>query len=373
MAKALACLLRRDVHDHVVYKVQLAELKRLIEALGYGVVKDIVQSRPSPHTAYLFGKGKVMEMAEMVRKHHIDAVFVYNVLTSKQKLNLMRELGTAVADRYDLTLRIFDGNAVDGLSKLQIELARLNKLFPLYKLEASIALKTEHPSLRAMGEYAYHKKITGLRRRIAKIRASIRRLRDEKIDRIKKRRDLGFRIVCIGGYYNAGKTSLFNVLTASQKPVSDRPFTTLSSKYQRPHSGDNSILFVDTIGFVLGLNPELIESFELNLQDLKSSDVVLFLVDASDPIRVLSLKLESGLAFMNGLGIGKRDIIVVLNKVDLINGERSEEISSALGALLASYEWVWVSVKQRTNIPLLVETIMRKLEEPNVRETAAQK
>lgn len=363
MAKALACLLKQDAHDHVVFEVQLGELTSLIEALGYEVVSQVVQTRPNPHRAYLFGKGKVGEISQLVDEHDIDTVFIYNVLTSKQKLNLVRELRTEVADRYDLTLRIFEENAADNLSKLQIELARLSKLFPLYKLEASIALRTEHPSLRGMGEYAYHKKITSLRRRIAKIRGDVKRLRAEKIKRIRNRRDLGFKIVCVGGYYNAGKTSLFNVLTASQKPVSDRPFTTLSSKYQRRYFGGNSILFVDTIGFVIGLNPKLVESFELNLQDLRSSDAVLFLVDAGDPIHVLSLKLGSGLAFLKRFGINEKEIIVVFNKADLVGDKKKAEISSALDPILASYNWIWISAKKRDNISSLLKVITRKLAE----------
>lgn len=361
MAKVISCLLRRDAHDHLIYKIELDELNRLVKALGYEVAAKVVQTRPDPDNAYLFGRGKVGELAELAERYGVDKIFVYNVLTSKQKLNLIRRTGVDVLDRYELTLKIFEENAADSLSKLQIELAMLGKLFPYYKLQASIALKTERPFFRGMGEYAYHNKITQLRRRVAKIKRQIKKLKSQKVQRIRDRRDLGFKTVCISGYYNAGKTSLFNVLTGSRKPVSDQPFTTLSSKYQRRYFRGSSILFVDTIGFVIGLDPKLIESFELNLEDLKSSDLVLFLVDVSDPIDALSLKLRSGLDFLRSVGVRKDNTIVVLNKLDLVDHDELVETSSQLDPILKGYGWTWISSGERMRIPTLLKTIAKRL------------
>lgn len=353
-------MLKESIHDHTSYRIKLNELECLIEALGYEVRGEVLQTKPEPDVAFLFGRGKVIEMSELVKRQEIDTVFVYNVLTSKQKLNLTRELNAEVLDRYELTLRIFDENAIDALSRLQIELARLSKLFPYYKLQASIALRTEHPSLRSMGEYAFHRKVTLLRKRIAKLRRRIKKLRDEKIKRINARRELGFKTVCISGYFNAGKTSLFNVLTGSRKPVSDQPFTTLSSKYQKRYFEGQSVLFVDTIGFVIGLDPKLIESFELNLQDLRSSDIVLFLVDASDPIPVLFLKLRSGLNFLDRLRVDRDDTLIILSKADLVEPVKRRRVLSSLEPLLVGHDWMWASAKSRENVSLLLRKIAEK-------------
>lgn len=361
--RAVLCLLKTNIHDHRVYRIRLDELRRLVETLGLEVVGEVVQTRNRPFARYHIGSGKVKELRRYVEKHEVDLAVFYNTLRSSQKLNLIRALGCDVVDRYELILEIFDRMSSDNLSKLQIEAARLDKLAPYFKLEASVRYHNERAFFRSMGEYAYHSQLRELTRRQARIRERIRALRREKRQRIRKRRRLGFPTVCISGYYNAGKTSLFNALTGDRKPVSPQPFTTLSSKYQRRYvDAETTLLFIDTIGFVIDLDPRLIRSFELNLEDIRSADIVLLLLEITDPLPTLRIKLGEGVRLLTGIGVPRDQIIIVLNKVDLAP-DLAETIGEKLSLESLGLPWTIVSAKDRVNLDGLIRVVTERLKQ----------
>jgi GTP-binding protein HflX len=275
----------------------------------------------------LFGRGKVAEIAGLVKLEDIEVVAVYNVLTSKQKFNLQRKLNVPVLDRYEVVLQVFGQEARDRVSQLQLELAALQKSYPYVKVTESERLLRERPARhggRGAGEYAYHAQLRGLRKRITKVTTELVRYREEHRRRMRKRRSLGVPMVCLVGCYNAGKTSLFNVLTGADKEVSDRPFTTLASKWSM--AGNPELLFVDTIGFALDLDPELISAFQLNLDDMRSADIVLLVVDVSDNMKLLQMKMQSSLEILRETGIDESRIIMVLNKADIIETEQADAV-----------------------------------------------
>ncbi len=361
-AAAVLCMLKTNIHDHNVFRIRLDELRNLVETLGVEVVGEFVQTRHRPFARYHIGRGKVQELRRYKDRHGVDLVVFYNILRSSQKLNLIRALGCDVVDRYEVTLEIFDRMASDNLSKLQIEAARLDKLSPYFKLEASIRYHNDRPFFRSMGEYAFHSQLRELTRRQARIRDQIKALKKEKQQRIRKRRRLGFPTVCISGFYNAGKTSLFNALTGDRKPVSPQPFTTLSSKYQRRYLDmETTILFIDTIGFVVDLDPRLIKSFELNLEDIRSADLVLLLLEATDPKLTLRVKLLEGIRLLTELGVPRDKIIVVLNKIDAI--PEPESLSEKLDLIRLELPWTTVSAKERINLDGLLQLIMERLKQ----------
>jgi len=365
--RAVLCMLKTNVHDHVVYRVKLGELRSLVETLDIEVVGDLVQSRHRPFAKFHVGSGKVKDIRRFVRRHNVNIVVFYNYLRSSQKLNLIRAIGVDVVDRYEVTLEIFDKMSSDSLSKLQIEAARLKKLTPYFKLEANLRYHNDRPFFRSMGEYAFHGQMRELTRKQARIRREIERLVKVNRQRIKNRDDLGYPSICIAGYYNAGKTSLFNTLTGDDKLVSDRPFTTLSSKYQKRFlDHETTLLFIDTIGFVIDVDPNLIKSFELNLEDMRNADLLILLLDISDPILTLRIKLAEGIRLLRQLGIPRERIIVVFNKVDL-KPELSDEIGEELGMSSLGLPWTVVSAKSRTNINELFNVIsvrLKQQEEP---------
>jgi len=354
-------MLKTDTHDHSVYRIRLEELRRLVETLGLEVVGEFVQTRRHPFARYHIGSGKVREIQRFVEGHGVDLAVFYNILRSSQKLNLIRDLGCDVVDRYEVTLEIFDRMASDNLSKLQIEAARLEKLTPYFKLEASIRYHNDRPFFLSMGEYAYHSQLRELTRRQARIREQMEALMKEKRQQIRKRRSLGFPTVCIAGFYNAGKTRLFNALTGDSKPVSPQPFTTLSSKYQRRYiDPETTLLFIDTIGFVLDIDPRLIGSFELNMEDIRSADIVLLLLEITDPPLNLRLKLLEGVRLLTEIGVPRDRIIIVLNKADLAP-ERAETVGADLGVDHLGLPWTVISAKERVNLDGLLHAVTERL------------
>jgi GTP-binding protein HflX len=140
-------------------------------------------------------------------------------------------------------------------------------------------------------------------------------LRKENQRRLRKRRELNIPLVCLVGCYNAGKTSLFNALTGLDKEVSERPFTTLASKWSQ--SENPGMLVVDTIGFALGLDPRLISAFQLNLDDMRAADILLLVVDVVDDKSLLQLKLRDTMDILKAIDIDQNRILVVLNKADV--------------------------------------------------------
>ena len=372
---AIVGMLRMDPHDHVLFKLQLKELEALTKALGYEVVERLTQTNIRTKGGFLIGSGKVEELSDLVRTNDVELVVFYNVLNSKQKLNLSLALNCEVIDRYELALRIFEEMASDRISKLQIELARERKLFPFYQLQAEVkyAGKDRAPPWAGTGEYAFHSKIKGIQKKISKVKREISVLANEKTRQIQERRKLGIPLVCIAGYYNAGKTTLFNLLTGENKLVGDRPFKTLSSKYQRLQADHHDTpLFIDTIGFVVGLDPALIKAFELNLMDMNEADLLLFMIGVDDEPEFLFHKLKFGLHLLRDIGVENNRILIVLNKFDLFDGESPEKALSALRPLLEQYEWTSISAKERKGVDELLSKVLHKLKSlPPKREKVA--
>lgn len=341
--------------------MELAEFRQLVEAIGLEVVDTITQTRIYRHSAYLLGKGRVEDLARRVGMEGIDVVAVYNVLTSMQKYKLQKILGCEVLDRYEVVLRVFEREARDRVSKLQLELARLQKSYPFIKVAVGEQLKREKPARgehsRGGGEYAYHSKLQQVSKRIVKVKGELAKLRRENKSRLRARRKLGIPMVCLVGCYNAGKTSLFNALTGSQKEVSERPFTTLASKVSR--ASNPGVFLVDTIGFALGLDPALISAFQLNIDDMKASDVVVLVVDAADDIILLRMKLERVLSILDETGIDRRRMIIALNKAD-IAGTRLEEQVIPFIEDYCDLEWVPVSAATGYNLSELEELIQKR-------------
>ena len=362
--RAILVMLKTNVHDHKVYRVRLDELKALVQALGLEVMGEVVQTRYRPFEKYCIGKGKVGEIKRQATKHDVQLVVFYNLLKSSQKLNLIQGTGCDVIDRYELTLEIFDQMASDNLSKLQIESARLEKLAPFYKLSANIHFTHDRPFFHSGGEYGFRGQLREISRRQSDIKENIQALVVEKKRQIENRMKLGYPTICIAGYYNAGKTSLFNALTGEHKPVSDRPFTTLSSKYSKRYiDSQTTVMFIDTIGFVLDLDHRLIKSFQINFEDIRSADVVILLFEITDPPLTLQLKLSEGISLLRDIGVPTERLLLIFNKVDKAPTDAARTIDEELSLTHYDIPWTTVSAEKRTNINGLLDLIAWKIKD----------
>ncbi|MFX1298818.1 MAG: GTPase [Promethearchaeota archaeon] len=356
--RTLLCFLKTDVHDHRRFELQLEELKRLAVSMEYQIVDTIVQTSIRKKSRFLLGRGKVEEVKELIETYDIETVIFYNVLSSKQNYNLTSRLHCEVKDRYDLILDIFEQQSSDIVSKLQIELAQILKNFPKYKIQAHKKYKTEHAQFRSSGEFAYHSKIRAYDKKVAKIRDELELLKERKLEQIasRKKGQFPFKTLCISGYYNAGKTTLFNALTGAEKPVSAEPFTTLSSKYLRLKKQPSSkIILIDTIGFVYDIDPTLIKSFELQIIDMQYADKVLYLIGLDDELDIIITKFHYGLELFEEIGIDRSKIIVVFNKIDLFSEESIEKLLKFLENPLKEFPYVLISAKTHENLNNLIK------------------
>lgn len=367
-------MVKTDPHDHHLYRIRLSELRELSIAAGYDVVGSTIQVSLKENVAFMLGRGKLEEVRQQAAENGVETVIFYNMLTSKQKYNLERILGVEVLDMYDLTLKIFDISSPDRLSKLQIRLARLLKEIPYQKLLASIRFKTgrEHPGPRSLGEYAYHETVASLLKRKSMIQAEIEKRRLEKLSQLKRRRETGIPTVCLSGYYNAGKTTLFNALTNLDKPVSPRPFTTLTSKYYLLPHRRREVFLIDTIGFVIDLDPRLIASFSITLDDIRLSDLVMLTVDVSDPSDLLLLRIKTCLDILRSLKVKDEKIMLVFNKCDLAAG--GEELKLKIDRaypLIHDLPYCLVSAKLRKGLDELMDLVASRLD--NLAQPVLQK
>jgi len=363
MKPTLLCMVKTNLHDHVLYRMRLDELGALARAAGYQPLGEVVQVLQKEGTSYAFGKGKTNELQALVKDKGASSVIFYNVLSSSQKYNLERLLGVAAIDRYDLTLEIFEAAANDELAKLQIRWARLAKDLPYRRRTASTKFKVgrERPSFMSLGEYAYHGHLKALTHEMKLVEGRIEKQRALRAVQRERRKRLGAPTVCITGYYSAGKTSLFNALTRLDRPVGKRPFTTLTSKYYLVTRLDRGFLVVDTIGFVHDLDPRLIEAFRLTLEDVTAADLVLLVLDVSDPELVMRVRFKSCLQIVRGLGAPLERMILVLNKVDLLSLKEIEDKLRVIDAYRESMPYVLISAKEGLNLDDLMKTVEEKL------------
>ena len=377
-ARAILCMLKTNVHDHSVFRVKMEELRALVESLGIEVVGELIQSRYRPFAKYHFGSGKVKELRR--KKNRLDAnlIIFYNILRSSQKLNLMMVLNTEVIDRYELTLEIFDQMASDTLSKLQIQAARLEKQAPFLKLQASINYRHDRPFFRAGGEYAFHGQLRELSRNQSRINDEIEKLMEEKSQRIWKRKnELGYPIVCIAGFYNAGKTSLANRICKDftgeeMGSVSKVPHETrnvqFKEKVEIEFKGKKmTFKMIDTPGISTKIDYE--DFLKVGMSDRKAKkrakeatkgviesikwlddmDIVIIVLDSTkDPYSQVNITIIGNLA--------ARDIPVVIaaNKVDL-----KKSSVKKIEAAFPQYTVLGISAKYNKNIDEFYQTLIK--------------
>jgi GTP-binding protein HflX len=303
---------------------KLTETISLAKTLDYKVLGKFVQKK-RPRTKYLIGKGKLEELKEFTDKNEIELVIFENLLTSSQVLALEDFLKLPVIDRFDLILNVFEKRAGSKEAKLQIELARLKRKLPYIKALLGREVKKEHPGFGSSGELIIRNTLTGLRRRVRAIERHLEKFEARALASTKKRRELG-KIISLAGYTNVGKTTLFNTLTSLSQPAKDEPFTTLSTKTSKLSKVLNEKVFInDTIGFISDLPHELIYAFRATLSTINNSDLILLLLDVSEPLAEFDKKKTVCEQTLLELGARNIPIIYVLNKVDKIGKYELEE------------------------------------------------
>ncbi|MFB6167454.1 MAG: GTPase HflX [Haloferacaceae archaeon] len=327
-------------------EADLAEIRDLARSAGYEVVGEVTQTR-TEDAAYMFGEGKVEEIAAVVARTGAEAVVIDNQVGPYQTYNVGGKLptGVEVVDRFTLILEIFGQRANTRTAQLQVELAELRYELPRAEAKASLAKRDERPGFMGLGEYDESRE-QDIKAQIAEIRDELDRTVETEERRREKRRASGFDLVALAGYTNAGKSTLLRRLAADHDvdeneelhpdldrtaESEDRLFTTLGTTTRRAEVGPREVLVTDTVGFVSDLPHWLVDSFRSTLDSVYHADLVLLVVDASESVAAMREKLvtcHDTLARRN-----EAPIVTVLNKVDEVEEEELARKRAALEAL----------------------------------------
>jgi len=314
-----------------------------------------------PDPSYQIGSGKAKELAELVAEKGVEKTIFDNELRPVQAYNLAKTSGVEAVDRFQLILEIFARRASTSEAKLQIELAKLKYELPRARERVRLARMGEQPGFMGLGKYEVDLYYDTIRRRIYSIQVKLRKIRKKRSLHRVRRLELGFSPVSMAGYTNAGKSSLFNVLAEEAVPVDPSLFTTLSTTTRAVSLSGRKVLLTDTVGFIDRLPLALIEAFHSTLEETVFSDLILLVVDVSEPHEEIERKLSCCLDTIQTIGASGIPIVTVLNKIDLLSESQVKSEAEALREITPSP--VVVSALHRMNMDLLKREITAHLKE----------
>lgn len=300
------------------FQTTLDEAAELVAAAGGELVLRETAKRDKAHTAYFVGTGKAEELAAAVKLHDIGLAVFNHELTPTQERNLEKILQCRVLDRVGLILAIFAKRAQSQEGKLQVELAQLNHLSGrlvrgyghLQSQKGGIGLKGPGETQLETDRRLIGQKITALKKQLAQVKK-------QRATRRKSRMEGRLKTFAIVGYTNAGKSSLFNRLTKADVLAKDQLFATLDTTARRLFlSHEAGVILTDTVGFVRDLPHKLVSAFSATLEETALADVLLHVVDASNPD--FERQMDDVNVVLEEIGAHEVPQLVVYNKIDLL-------------------------------------------------------
>lgn len=338
---------------------RLEELESLVKTFGGIVVVKIIQKRGIPDYRTYIGKGKLQEIIQENNhnKNKADLLIVNNLLKPTQIFNLeeaCRKHEIKVWDRIDLILKIFDKHAKSVEAKLQIELAAIRHMGPrIYGLGLELTRQAGGIGTRGVGETNIQIMKRHLKRREQKIKEKLKHYDLVQANHRKQRRIKDLKTVSFVGYTNAGKSTLLNALTRKGVYVADKLFATLETtvgKLYLSHS-DKIVLVSDTIGFIQDLPPDLIDAFKSTLSEIIDADVLLHVIDISDPLYESKILVVEDI--LHELGVQDKPKIYIFNKIDLCKNLDKEEIKDQY----KDFSPIFISANTKEGLEELVNKI----------------
>jgi GTP-binding protein HflX len=325
----------------------LAELRELARTAGVEVIDASVQMRRDPDPRTLIGKGKLEDILLRSMQLMADLIIFDADLSPSQAIHIADATALKILDRTQLILDIFAQRAQSADGKLQVELAQLEYLYPrLVGRDDSLSRLAGGIGGRGPGETKLEIDRRRVRDRITQLKRRIDALSTDRQVRRKRRNARGLPVLSIVGYTNAGKSTLLNALTHSEVLAEDVLFATLDPTSRRLRfPRDREVIITDTVGFIRDLPEDLVNAFRATLEELDDADLLLQIVDASDP------NLESHVAavekILGDLDLKETPRLLVFNKVDRLRPGEGEAIANARGG-------VAISASTRAGLPELL-------------------
>jgi GTP-binding protein HflX len=368
--KILLVYLARPKMSRSEMEKDITELWQLVETRGNATIVDIITQHEHVTSATYIGKGKAEEVATYLTEHPIDIVLLNDVVRAGQKFNLLKSFWginptIQVWDRVDLILSIFSKHAKTTEANLQIELARMHHMGPrIFGMGMELSRQGGGIGTRGLGETNTELMERHWKREIKKVKDQLKKITETRQRQMDHRKSLGLKTVSIVGYTNAGKTSLFNVLTHKKHLVENALFATLDSTVGEIYMTElgEKVVITDTIGFISNLPPNLIEAFTSTLLESIHADVILHVIDATD--RDIANKIEAVNIILDQLKIAPEKEVLVFNKIDEVTAEDRQKLISKI----EGQPHVLISTKTHEGIDTLTNDIFPKFLHPTVTE-----
>lgn len=351
----IAAVIRKGA-DPAIVEEHLDELEMLLDTAGADAVQRLTQERERPDISTAFGKGKVEELKELVESSNATSVVFDDELSPAQVRNLEEALKVKVLDRSGVILDIFAAHARTVEARTQVELAQLEYLLPrLTRMWTHLSKQFGGIGTKGPGETQIETDRRMYRTRMQRLREKLREIDVQRVVQRKGREGLPrFALV---GYTNAGKSSLMRVLTKADVYVQDQLFATLDTTVRTLGlpSGQKALIS-DTVGFIRKLPTQLVASFRSTLNETLEADILLHVVDISNPhYREHMAVVEQTL---HDLGASDTPLIVVFNKIDALTDSATMDDAEA-----ESPGCVFVSAQRGVNIERLLHVMQSTYEE----------
>lgn len=301
---------------------ELAELARTAKAV---VVGRLIQGREKIHPTTYVGKGKLAELKELVWEREATGIICDDELSSVQLKNLEQGLDCKIMDRTLLILDIFAARAMSGAGKIQVELAQLKyRASRLTGLGASLSRLGGGIGTRGPGEKKLEMDRRLIRERIGHLKAELKDVERHRELIRSRREDTSKKVAALVGYTSAGKSSIHNALTNAGIMEDEMLFSTLDTTTRAlPLEENREILLTDTVGFIRKLPHHLVEAFKSTLEEAKYADVIIHVVDASNP--QMDVQMHVVYETLHQLGVEGKPIITLFNKQDVLEARKAGE------------------------------------------------